>query len=59
LIGITCVLTCTGLAIFNGIANKSRHYLDVAVIVFTAYSIPASIILFYTIKPWLRQVLYL
>lgn len=59
LIGIICVLICTGLAMSRDAANKSRQFLDLAVIVFTTYSIPAAIILFYTIKPWLRQVLYL
>jgi len=59
LLGITCVITCTGLAVFRDTANKSGHFLNVAVIAFTTYSIPAAIILFYTIKPWLRQVLYL
>lgn len=58
-IGITCVLTCTGLAMSRNAESKSRHFLEIAVIAFTTYSIPAAIILFYTIKPWLRQVLYL
>ncbi|MFA6288165.1 MAG: hypothetical protein WC661_12345 [Opitutaceae bacterium] len=58
-LGIVFVIGCTALEIFGKKEGRNWRFLDLGVIGFTVYSIPASIILFYIIKPWLRQILYL
>jgi ABC-type branched-subunit amino acid transport system permease subunit len=58
-LGILFVIGCTGLEIFGKKEDRSRRFLGLGVIGFAVYSIPASIILFYTVKPWLRQILYI
>lgn len=57
--GVACVLTCVALEIRGNQVKRPRQFMDLGVIAFAVYSIPASVILFYTIKPWLRQILYL
>jgi len=57
--GIIFVIGCAGLEIFGNKEGQNGRFLGFGVIGFAAYSIPASVILFYTIKPWLRQILYL
>ena len=59
ILGVLFVVGCAGIEIIGKKEVRSRLFLDLGVIGFTVYSIPASIILFYTIKPWLRQILYL
>jgi hypothetical protein len=58
-LGVLFVIGCTGLEIFGKNEGRNRRFLDLGLTGFAVYSIPASIILFYTIKPWLRQILYL
>lgn len=58
-LGTAFVAGCARLEMFEAADKRRKQLHDWAVIGLAVYSITASIVLFYTIKPWLRQILYL